>query len=301
MNRLTLYRWLGVQESFDAEATFVTSPILSPLALAVVRLTLAFYTFFTLVFDLVWYGVRLHAADTFFSYFTLLSYIGLCAYLFASGVQTLTYALSRGRKYPLRESWPRFLQFLHVLLFSTITTFPIIVTIVYWAALHPGNPFTDRYQVWANTSIHALNTVFAFFEMLCTHAGPAPWTHIPFLVVLLACYLGVAYITHATQGFYTYSFLDPKKEGPALAGWIIGIAAAAVVVFTITRTLCVLRRRLVRGRGAGDAVSVHVEAIDEWETVDIERPSPGRMTQDTGTSNETETEKTHTKTERDAI
>ena len=50
--------------------------------------------------------------------------------------------------------------------------------------------------------MHALNSVFALFEILFTHAGPTPWTHAPLIVILLACYLGVAYITRATQGFY---------------------------------------------------------------------------------------------------
>ena len=56
-------------------------------------------------------------------------------------------------------------------------------------------------------SLHALNSVFALFEILFTHAGPTPWTHIVFIIVLLASYLGVAYITRATQGFYS-EFLD---------------------------------------------------------------------------------------------
>jgi hypothetical protein len=56
--------------------------------------------------------------------------------------------------------------------------------------------------VWENVSIHALNSAFALFEVFLTHAGPQPWLHTPFLVLLLGGYLGIAYITHATQGFY---------------------------------------------------------------------------------------------------
>lgn len=58
----------------------------------------------------------------FFSYFTDLSYIGLISYLWASAVQTLVYAFRRDGTFPLQR-WPRFLQFLHILLYSTITTF----------------------------------------------------------------------------------------------------------------------------------------------------------------------------------
>lgn len=59
---------------------------------------------------------------SFFSYFTHLSYIGLVAYYFAAGVQTLCYALKGGKEYPLQK-WPRPLQVLHTLLYSTITTY----------------------------------------------------------------------------------------------------------------------------------------------------------------------------------
>jgi hypothetical protein len=44
--------------------------------------------------------------------------------------------------------------------------------------------------------------------------------------------LGVAYITHATQGIYVYSFLNPSK-GAILAGYICGIFAGCMVIFAI--------------------------------------------------------------------
>jgi hypothetical protein len=45
-------------------------------------------------------------------------------------------------------------------------------------------------------------------------------------------YLGVAYITYDTQGFYVYSFLNPSK-GPVLAAYIIGILVGTVFVFCV--------------------------------------------------------------------
>lgn len=59
---------------------------------------------------------------SFFSYFTDLSYIGLVAYFWASSVQTIVFVLSGQKAYPLQK-WPRILQFLHVLLYTTITIF----------------------------------------------------------------------------------------------------------------------------------------------------------------------------------
>lgn len=137
------YQKLGVLSPFDPFDTLVTSPVFSPFALAIIRLVFAFYTLFTLVFIFAWDGIRTHTAGTYvvvsyryfvvddlltifrcslLSYFTDLSYIGLCAYFWAAGVQSLFYVLRKERSFPLQR-WPRALQFLHLLLFSTITSF----------------------------------------------------------------------------------------------------------------------------------------------------------------------------------
>jgi len=195
-------------------------------------------------------------ACSYFSYFTHLSYIGLCAYFCAAGVQTFFYARS-GKGYPL-QSWPRALQYLHVLLYSTIVTFreyphdcffPSSATTAKWdhssdsrdarfldsplrlinfrdpiflSVISPpsdqGSRLTKK-TAWSNISQHALNTVFTLFEILLTNVGPLPWLHLPICIVLLACYLGVAYITHATQGFYRTStqpffFFSPQPYYP---------------------------------------------------------------------------------------
>jgi len=49
-------------------------------------------------------------------------------------------------------------------------------------------------------------------------------------------YLGVGYITKASQGFYVYSFLNPSK-GPILAAYIVGILAGTILVFCIVNLI----------------------------------------------------------------
>ena len=139
-----LFHTLGVVTPFDPEHSLVTSPFFSPLVLAIIRLTLALYALITVLVILIWDATKLHVAERYvssqllsyllaenlvigdpnryFSYFTSLSYIGLLAYFWASGVQTLAFALRGGKSYPLQR-WPRTLQFLHMLLYSTIVTF----------------------------------------------------------------------------------------------------------------------------------------------------------------------------------
>ena len=71
--------------------------------------------------------------------------------------------------------------------------------------------------------------------------SPPPPLNLVFLVLLLACYLALAYITHATQGFYTYSFLDPSKGSGRVTGYCFGILIAACLIFGIVWGLIWLR------------------------------------------------------------
>ncbi|KAJ6450379.1 hypothetical protein C8R45DRAFT_916895 [Mycena sanguinolenta] len=278
MKGFSWYRF-GVEDTFDPQYKFVSSPFLSPSVLAGIRLLLALYALCT-VCTVLAFDVSMGSGKSFLSYFTLLSYIGLTAYYCAAAVQTFFYA--RYGRHPLRR-WPRLLQGLHVLLQSTITVFPFIVTIVYWAILSSPQTFDTTLDAWENISIHAINTPFALFEILLTNSPPAPWLTIPFQILMLCGYLGVAYITHATQGFYTYSFLDPANGGGLVAGYIIGIAVGDVLLFALARGVAVLRQRyavrsgrLAKGDGEGSAGP---EAIDEWQ--EIERPV-GRKREEEG-------------------
>ncbi|KIJ92722.1 hypothetical protein K443DRAFT_422790 [Laccaria amethystina LaAM-08-1] len=250
---------------FDEQYNLVTSYCIPPMILAFLRLLFALYTFVVLLYIIIWDGVHHDGAQSYLSYFTNLSYIGICAYFFASGVQTFSYArnLKNGVEgYPLQR-WPRALQYLHVALYCTITTLPILVTIVYWVLLSSSSTFATPFSSWSNISKHALNSGFALFELLCTNVGPYPWTDLPAVLVILVGYLGVAYITHATQGIYTYSFLDPKKQGKKLAVYIIGIAVGACIIFLIARGIIVLRVRLTKGSRKASITEASEPLVDE--------------------------------------
>ena len=43
----------------------------------------------------------------------------------------------------------------------------------------------------------------AIFEIALTNVGPLPWIDMLATVVVLGGYLGIAYITYATQGIYS--------------------------------------------------------------------------------------------------
>ncbi|KAF3904283.1 hypothetical protein AA313_de0208470 [Arthrobotrys entomopaga] len=177
------------------------------------------------------------SAGSRFSYFTWLTYWGITCYMLVSLAHTYSY-WKTGRAW--LEGWPRVLQFLHVLYYSTVVVLPWTVTAVYWGVLFDG--FETEYDAWSNISVHALNSVTAFLEIIITRASPMPWIHIPWFIGILAGYLGIAYITHTTQGFYTYSFLDPNNKGSGItAAYCVGITIGTVVLFCIVKGLVWLR------------------------------------------------------------
>ena len=118
----------------------------------------------------------------------------------------------------------------------------LIGGVVYWSLLYNG--FDSTFKVWSNVSQHALNTVFCLTEIFLARTEPLPWIHLLCLIILLCLYLGVAFITFATEHFYVYLFLDDTKKGGhgRVAGYIFGILAVAVLLFVIVRYVILLRQ-----------------------------------------------------------
>ncbi|OBT44842.1 hypothetical protein VE00_04979 [Pseudogymnoascus sp. WSF 3629] len=261
---------------FDSSHRFETSWLITPWALFFFRAFFSFYAFFVLIFNLIFTSVQpsyggSEAASLSFSYFTILTYWGLAFYFLFSSLHTLTYA-RHGT--PLLSHFPRPLQALHSLLYTTIITYPFLVTIVYWAVLYTSW-FTTPYPRWTNISQHALNSLFALFELIIPRTSRPPWIHLPFLILILALYLSLAYLTHYTRGIYVYSFLDPGNGRGMLAGYVLGIAAGIIVIFLLVQGAVWGRKwgtegkmgwegRFHGGRGKGQG-DVELEVARQWE------------------------------------
>ena len=95
-------------------------------------------------------------------------------------------------------------------------------------------------------SQHGLNSLFALVEIILPRTNPPPLLHLAFLIGLLALYVGLAYLSHTTQGSYVYSFLDPAKGSGRVAGYVFGILAAVIVIFGVVYGLIFGRRWLAR-------------------------------------------------------
>lgn len=247
-------RLSSARQPFDPSYRFATSWLLPPPALFAARVLISFYIFFTQFFSLGWqsthgdsYGARLS-----FSLFTILTYWGLGFYFAFAAAHTASYWL-RGR--PWLASWPRALQALHSLFYSTVVVFPVIVTgefrlvsslveihkeadkylpAVYWGVL--AGPMLTSFSLWGNVSKHIFNLVFAVFEIAVPRTDPLPWLHLVAVVLILALYLSLAYLTYATEHTFVYTFLDyDEHSSGAVAGYIIAILAGAIVAFVIVR------------------------------------------------------------------
>lgn len=127
--------------------------------------------------------------------------------------------------------------------------------------------FRDTYNAWDNISVHALNLVFGLLEVFVGRGPMLPWWNMLLVFILIACYLGVAYITYATQGFYTYDFLNTQTHGGIVAGYIVGIGVGMVISFLIGQFLIFAREYLAAkiqfsgGWGSAKAMGVPDEAV----------------------------------------
>lgn len=152
----SLYPLLGFPapaHTWDPTHRYQTSWLLSPAVLAACRLTYALYCWVSIIYTFVWNGEHVQALSgtsrVSFAYFTNLTYWGIACYTVVAGVHGIVYART-GRTW--LDNWPRPLQALHGLLYSSVITYPIIVTLVYWIILFGG--FASEYAVWANVSLY---------------------------------------------------------------------------------------------------------------------------------------------------
>ncbi|KAJ5683520.1 hypothetical protein N7462_006685 [Penicillium macrosclerotiorum] len=243
MRRIPCATLFGADPRDDALHRFETSWLLPPAVLAGLRGLIALYIFTTIIVIWAWYGThddRIAIGQS-FSYFTWLTYWGLGFYHLVAAIHTAYYART-GRS--LLDRWPRAFRVLHGLLYASITTFPFLVTIVFWAILFKPPFYKETFPGWSNISQHGLNSLYALLEIILPATAPHPWLAIPVLILILLLYLCVAYITFHTEHFYTYSFLNPGDHGQKsglVAGYCFGILAAILVIFIISWALIRLR------------------------------------------------------------
>ncbi|CAI7677594.1 hypothetical protein N7533_006623 [Penicillium manginii] len=249
MRRIPSSTLFGVDPVRDNLHYYETSWLLSPTLLASLRALISTYIFVSIFFIWGWDGTHgdRDAIGQSFSFFTWLTYWGLGFYTLFAAIHTALYA--RTGRSVLFDRWPRTLRAMHGILYTTITVYPPLVTLVFWIILFKPPFYKETFTGWSNISQHGLNSLYAILEITLPTTAPHPWIYIPFLILFLLLYLCVAYITVHTEGFYAYSFLDIQANGsPLVTGYCFGILAAILVIFLVTWGLIWLRGWLVKGR-----------------------------------------------------
>ena len=150
---------------------YLTSYILHPFELALLRLLLSFYAFFTIFYSLGYESLSSSpsenfSAQHFLSYFTNLCYWGLAFYFLFAGLHGLAYHFTQRRRpnawrYLELERWPRGLQAAHAVFYSSVVTFAPLVTIVFWAVIYKGPFYPLTFDAWKNVRV---SLSLLFFE-----------------------------------------------------------------------------------------------------------------------------------------
>ncbi|KAF2703563.1 hypothetical protein K504DRAFT_507786 [Pleomassaria siparia CBS 279.74] len=253
------------EEGFDPTYRYETSWLLSPGLLSAIRALLSLYAFTTIFFIFGWNGTHNLAEDSrqSFSYFTNLTYWGLAFYTAVSALHTCSYWRT-GK--PLLARWPRFLQIAHGAFYSTVVVYPWIVTAVYWGLIF-SNGFPTKFATWSNASKHGSNSAYALFEIIFPRTAPLPFLYLVPIIIILALYLALAYLTFETEGFYVYDFLDTRTNSSGKVGaYIVGILVVAIVIFLIVRYLIMLRVWITEKKlGMGGKFSRHRRVTDDDE------------------------------------
>ncbi|KAF2791296.1 hypothetical protein K505DRAFT_194531, partial [Melanomma pulvis-pyrius CBS 109.77] len=248
---------------FDPDETFVRSNIVSSTVLGCIRASIALYCFTTLVVCYSWlahntsttnlrdfsiptYTLQTGAAGIgqSFSFFTYLTFWSLGFYFLFASIHTFVH-VTKARTWWLHiQQWPKPLQLLHTFYYTGVICFPFLVSIVFWGTMYSGPWPSGRFEQWINISVHGLNSLFALVEIVFPSTEPPLWPHLSILLLVLSLYLGLAYLTRYTGGFYVYEWMNPAHGRANIVLHILGYTIGIVAIFLLVSCLVWLRRCL---------------------------------------------------------
>ena len=298
--KLFTYETWGVPSTglFDPSKKFVTSSFVSPLVLACIRAVLCLYCFTTIIISYSWlasntatvnlrdvnigsYMIQQNEAaiGQSFSFFTYLTFWSLGFYFLLSSVHTFMFAF---KERTWLHSWPKVLQLMHSFYYSCTTSMPFLVTIVFWGTMNSGWP-AGRFEQWINLSVHGLNSVFAIVEILLPATDAPPLGHLSVVLLVLSAYLGLAYMTRYTQGFYVYEWMNPVHGNASIILHVLGYALGMIIIFFLVSSAIRLREMLAKWLSEGKGPSIQEKvmtldgASDTWSgDANMRRPQSAR-------------------------
>ncbi|KAF9156702.1 hypothetical protein BG015_002497 [Linnemannia schmuckeri] len=232
----------------------VTSNLVRPLTLAILRGLACLYTLIVIISS--W--VTAESASDYLKFFTNLTYIGLVVYLVCSTIWSINYL-----RQPLtnRAAWLKsgspWWGYMHWLLYSTVVTYHFIVPIVYWTMLNT-QPVMNALGHWQNYSVHAIDGVFALFELVFNRHFLQP-RHSFVVAAVMILYMLLTFVVKKTKGEWVYPFLD-WDQGPICAAYYLGMAVILFVIFFLLLVVHRFRNRWLARRCAVVNEGLELEA-----------------------------------------
>lgn len=167
----------------------------------------------------------------FFGFFTIQSNIMLTVVLIIAAVQLL-----RGRPSP---AW-------FLLVRGAVTTFIIIVGLVYVALLAPLGAAGGVPVEWANVVMHYVTPIYGLVDwMLVNDRRRLMTRQVVWVLVYPLVWVTFVLIRGATDGWVPYPFLSPETGYASVFGYVAAIFAVFVVVglivFALTRVRAAVR------------------------------------------------------------
>nr|CDI55983.1 conserved hypothetical protein [Melanopsichium pennsylvanicum 4] len=137
--------------------------------------------------------------------------------------------LEIGSTYPrsfLSRSFSRPLQFCHTLLVSTVSSFPLVVMVIFWTVLRGPAPLSDPYSAFANIGKHTLNYFLTMLDLVVlSRTSLRPWWHLIPIVAILGLYIGIVDITYKREAVVA----KVQKSGEWGSGKPIGVPDDACI------------------------------------------------------------------------
>jgi len=238
----------------------VTSNLVRPLTLAILRGITCLYTLIVIIS--VW--VTTKGFSRWAMFFTNESYFGLTIYLVCSSIWSIGYlrqpVQERAQWLKNRSPW---WGWLHWLLYSTVITYHIIVPIVYWTMLNVGGSMTAL-GTWQNVSVHAVDGVFAIFELIFNRHFLQP-IHSVVVAAVMVLYMLLTFVVRKTEGYWVYPFLN-WDQGPICAAYYLGIAIGLFIIFFVLLILHKYRNRWLANRCAAVNADQQLEAYQPQQS-----------------------------------
>ncbi|KAF9286361.1 hypothetical protein BGZ68_003012 [Mortierella alpina] len=255
----------------------VTSNLVRPLTLAVLRGITCLYT--VIVIISVW--VTSNSFSDWAMFFTNESYFGLTIYLVCSSIWSIGYlrrpVQERAQWLKNRSPW---WGWLHWLLYSTVITYHIIVPIVYWTMLNVAGKNMSALATWQNVSVHAVDGVFAIFELIFNRHFLQP-IHSVVVAAVMVLYMFLTFVVRRTEGKWVYPFLN-WDQGAICAAYYLGIAIGLFIIFFVLLVLHKYRNRWFAKRCAAVNDEQQLEAYQPQQLPDYNpQHNPQHNTQPT--------------------